>query len=543
MELSDKVVECVPNFSEGCNAEVIQSIAKAISETMGCVLVDVDASASTNRTVYTFFGNPETVIEGALNGAIEASKHIDMKNHQGSHPRLGALDVCPFIPVKGVTMEDCIKCTHQFSERLVKTLNVPVYLYGYASREDYRKTVPQIRSGQYENLCEKLKDDRWKPDYGPAEFVPSWGASIVGARDFLIAYNVNIMSTKEQAHRIALNIRSTGRGPSQPGLLEKIQAVGWREEKSNISQISVNVLDFKTTAVHTVFETCVEEAKKLNLPITGSQVVGLIPLKVMFDAANYYIAKEDLFIVEEDQKLRLVIDRLGLNSLGQFNTDEKIIEYVIGSNKHGSLASLPLHEFIKSLSSRTPSPGGGSASAAVAAIGAALSTMVGWMTFGKKKYDHLDSTMRKLIPPIREVMVDLIPLVDADTNAFNMYMEALKLPKSSPDEKERQAKSVQEGLMASVDVPLRLIQTVTRIWEPLKALAKHGNIQTKSDIQVGVRCLEAGVWGAYYNIAINLPDITDESYKEKVKVTSTEGLECAKTATNEVLEILDLRQN
>ena len=516
MDLLEKVVECVPNFSEGCDSTIINSISNAISETKGCVLVDVDAGTSTNRTVYTFFGTPQSAVEGALNGALKASELIDMKNHTGAHPRLGALDVCPFIPIKGVTMDDCVNCARQFSERLVKELDIPVYLYGYAAHEDYRRSVPDIRSGQYENLPEKLKDEKWKPDYGTAKFVPSWGASIVGARDFLIAYNVNVMATKEQAHRIALNIRTNGRGPTQPGLLKKIQAVGWREETSNVSQVSVNVLDYNTTAVHVVFETCVEEAKKLKLAVAGSQVVGLVPLKVMLDAAHYYMDKEDLFIVEEDQKIRLVIDRLGLNSLGQFNPQEKIIEYVIGTNKNGSLASMPLCDFIKSLGSRTPSPGGGSGSAAVAAIGAALSTMVGWMTFGKKKYEDLDSTMRKVIPPIYKVMNDLIPLVDEDTNAFNLYMDALKLPKNTSEEKERQTEAVQAGLTASINVPLKLIETVSRVWQPLCQLAKCGNIQTKSDIQVGVRCLETGVWGAYYNILINLPDIKVETYKEQV---------------------------
>ncbi|XP_028395234.1 formimidoyltransferase-cyclodeaminase-like isoform X2 [Dendronephthya gigantea] len=461
---------------------------------------------------------------------------------KGTHPRLGALDVCPFIPIKGVTMDDCVKCAQNFSEQLVKELDVPVYLYGHASKKEYRNTVPQIRSGQYENLPEKLKDEKWKPDYGPTKFVPFWGASIVGARDFLIAYNVNIMATKEQAHRIALNIRTTGRGPTQPGLLDKIQAVGWQEEKANVSQISVNVLDYNVTAVHVVFETCVEEAKKLKLAIAGSQVVGLVPLKVMLDAADYYMAKEDLFIVNEDQKLRLVIDRLGLNSLGQFNPQEKIIEYVVGSNKNGPLASMPLCDFVHSLGSRTPSPGGGSGSAAVAAIGAALSTMVGWMSFGKKKFEGLDSAMRTLIPPIYQVMVDLMPLVDADAKAFNMYMDALKLPKNTPEEKERHTEALQAGLTASINTPLKLIETVSRVWEPLTELAKLGNIQTKSDIQVGVRCLETGVWGAYYNILINLPDVKDEAYKEQVKTTSEEGLNMAKAKTEEISHILENRE-
>lgn len=300
-----KIVECVPNFSEGQDQEVIDEITKAIKSTQGVSLLGVDPGSSTNRTVYTFVGSPDAVIQGALNAARVAYKRIDMTKHKGEHARLGALDVCPFIPVQGVEMEECVYCARKFGEKLSAELNVPVYLYGFAAQQDYRRSVPQIRSGEYEGLCEKILKPEWRPDYGPAEFVPQWGATMSGARKFLIAYNINILSTKEQAHRIALDIREEGRGKGQPGLLKSTQAVGWWLEENNIAQVSVNVLDHDITPVHVVYEEIERIAKSLKLAVTGSQIVGVVPLKAILAAAEFYMKKENLFVLEEDQKVHL----------------------------------------------------------------------------------------------------------------------------------------------------------------------------------------------------------------------------------------------
>ncbi|TRZ01577.1 hypothetical protein DNTS_002581 [Danionella cerebrum] len=303
-----KLVECVPNFSEGRNKEVIDAIADAIRGTEGCSLLDVDPGSSTNRTVYTFVGSPASVIEGALSAALVAFKLIDMGKHSGEHPRTGAMDVCPFIPVQNVTMEE-------------------FYLYGEAARKESRRSLPSVRAGEYEALPEKLAKTEWAPEFGPATFVPSWGATVTGARMFLIAYNVNLLSTKEQAHRIALDIREQGRGKNQPGLLKKVQGMGWYLEESNLAQVSTNILDFELTPVHTVFEEVCRDAKQeLNLPVVGSQIVGLIPLKAMLDCAEFYIQRENLFVVEEEHKIRLVISKLGLDSLGPFDPKERIVE-------------------------------------------------------------------------------------------------------------------------------------------------------------------------------------------------------------------------
>ncbi|KAL6462033.1 hypothetical protein MHYP_G00301780 [Metynnis hypsauchen] len=418
-----KLIECVPNFSEGRNKEVIDAIANAISATEGCSLLDVDPGSSTNRTVYTFVGSPQAVVEGALNAARTAFTIIDMTKHTGEHPRTGAMDVCPFIPVQDASMGDCVKCANEFGRRLADLLQVPVYLYGEAARTESRRSLPSVRAGEYEALPEKLKKTEWAPDYGPATLVPSWGATVTGARKFLIAYNVNLLSTKEQAHRIALDIREQGRGKDQPGTLKKVQGMGWYLDESNLAQVSTNILDFEQTPLHSVYEEICRDARELSLPVVGSQIVGLIPLKAVLDCADYYIQKDKLFVVEEEHKVRLVISKLGLDSLGPFVPKERIIEYMVESSQdEGQLVSLSLQQFVRSVGARTAAPGGGSVSAAIAAMGAALGCMVGQMTYGKRQFEALDGVMRKLIPPFHQAMNDLLLTVDADSTAFNSYM-------------------------------------------------------------------------------------------------------------------------
>ncbi|PWA33781.1 hypothetical protein CCH79_00017232 [Gambusia affinis] len=363
-----QLVECVPNFSEGRDQKVIDAIAAAISETAGCSLLDVDPGASTNRTVYTFVGPPEAVVQGALNAACRAFGLIDMSKHSGEHPRTGALDVCPFIPVQNVSMDDCVHCANQFGRRLAEMLQVPVYLYGEAARSESRRNLPSVRSGEYEALPEKLKSEEWAPDFGPALFVPSWGATVTGARKFLIAYNVNLIGTKEQAHRIALDIREQGRGKDQPGLLKKVQGLGWYLEEENLAQVSTNILDFELTPLHAVYQEICGVAEELKLPVVGSQIVGLIPLKALLDAADFYMKTEQLFIIEEEHKVRLVISKLGLDSLSPFNPKQRIIEYMVRSQEEGGLVSLTLQQFVRSVGARTAAPGGGSVSAAVGAL-------------------------------------------------------------------------------------------------------------------------------------------------------------------------------
>uniref|UniRef100_A0AAR2JX02 Formimidoyltransferase-cyclodeaminase n=1 Tax=Pygocentrus nattereri TaxID=42514 RepID=A0AAR2JX02_PYGNA len=439
-----------------------------------CSLLDVDPGSSTNRTVYTFVGSPQAVVEGALNAARTAFTIIDMTKHT-------------------------------------------VYLYGEAARTESRRSLPSVRAGEYEALPEKLKKSEWAPDYGPAAFVPSWGATVTGARKFLIAYNVNLLSTKEQAHRIALDIREQGRSKDQPGTLKMVQGMGWYLDESNLAQVSTNILDFEQTPLHSVYEEICRDARELNLPVVGSQIVGLIPLKAVLDCADYYIQRDKLFVVEEEHKVRLVISKLGLDSLGPFAPKERIIEYMVESSQdEGRLVSLSLQQFVRSVGARTAAPGGGSVSAAIAAMGAALGCMVGQMTYGKRQFEALDGVMRKLIPPFHQAMNDLLLTVDADSTAFNSYMAALKMPKSTPDEMKRREEAMQDGLKKAVGVPLSLAEKVTALWPALKEIVCYGNVACKSDAQVAAKALETAVYGAYYNVIINLKDITDQSFRSTV---------------------------
>ncbi|XP_076095232.1 formimidoyltransferase-cyclodeaminase-like isoform X6 [Mytilus galloprovincialis] len=544
-----RIVECVPNFSEGRCKEAVEGIANAIASTDGCNLLDVDPGVSTNRTVYTFVGPPEAVVLGALNAARAAYTYIDMRTHTGEHPRMGAMDVCPFIPVQNVTMEECAMCAKEFGEKLALDLDVPVYLYAEATEIESRKKLSSIRSGEYEGLPEKIIQEEWKPDFGPAEFNPRWGATVTGARNFLVAYNINVLSTKEQAHRIALNIREQGRGEEQTygtgfnnekGRCKSVQAIGWYLEEANMAQVSTNISDYNVTPIHKVYEEVCKDAAELNLAICGSQIVGLVPLEALMQAADYYMEKENLFILEEDQKLRLVINRMGLNSLGAFSPKERIIEYMISDDNDGPLVSMDVKDFILTIGSRSPTPGGGSVAALLASLGSALGAMVGFLTYGNKKFYELDSRMRKIIPPLYKTMKDLIQFVDADAAAFSEYMLALKLPQDTEEDKVLRAVAMQEGLHTAIRVPLtvsRLANSmwpflkelaeignincksdlqVNSMWPFLKELAEIGNINCKSDLQVGAKTLETAVWGTYYNIQTNLTDVQDEEVKSKV---------------------------
>jgi glutamate formiminotransferase / formiminotetrahydrofolate cyclodeaminase len=536
-----KLVECVPNFSEGRDRAVIDAIADAIRATAGCTLLDVDPGASTNRTVYTLVGAPEAVVEGALAGARVARVRIDMRAQRGEHPRVGVMDVCPFVPVSGVTMADCVALAEELARRVAAELGVPVYLYGHAAKAEHRRTLQQIRAGEYEAIPERIGKPEWKPDYGPAEFVPQWGATCAGARDFLIAYNVNILGTKEQAHRIALDVREQGRGPGQPGRLKAVRAIGWWVEEYGLAQVSINLEDYKVTPPHVAFEACAEEARALRLGVAGSELVGLIPLQALLAAADHYIGKENLFILDERQKIRLAVERLGLSSVQPFVPEKRVIEYMIAKGEEEPLASMSVRGFVELLGSRTPAPGGGSASALIAAMGAGLGAMVGWMTYGKRKFEAQDPVMRRLIPPLHEAMKELLPLIDRDTRAFDAYLAAVGMPKDTPEEKTARHAAMQEGLKAAVRVPLDVMRTADRCWEAMTEMADHGNPASRSDLEVGAKALEAGIWGAFRNVAINLPGIEDEPFRQATTEEAEALATRAAAARDAVLKALSAR--
>jgi glutamate formiminotransferase/formiminotetrahydrofolate cyclodeaminase len=538
-----KIIECVPNISEGRDEKIINACADAVRKVQGATLLDVDPGKSTNRTVFTFVGNPDSIVEAAFQFAKAAYELIDMTKHSGEHPRLGAVDVVPFVPVSEVTMQDCVECAKKFGKRVGEELGIPVYLYEEASDKSYRKALRQIREGEYEGLKKRIYKPEWKPDFGPQEFIPKSGATVTGARFFLIAYNVNVLGTKEQAHRIALNIREQGRGPGKPGRLKAIKAIGWYVDEYSMAQVSINTDNYKITPPHIVFEECVKDAKKIRVAVCGSELVGLIPLEAMLMAANYYIKREDLFVLDESQKIRLVIDRLGLNSISQFIPERRIIEYMINDNSNAKLASMNLKQFIELVGSRSSAPGGGSVSAVAASLGAALGTMMGLLSYGSKKFEQVEKQMRQYIPPLYENMKKLIPLIDEDTNAFNDYMLALKLPRNTEEEKKLRNEKIQEGLKKAVNVPLSVMRIGDSCWKSMLEMAKHGNVSSSSDLAVGAKCLEAGIWGAYKNVEINLPQIEDRKFKQSIIKEANQILKRAEVNLKKIISTLKKRKS
>ncbi|WP_419176332.1 glutamate formimidoyltransferase [Desulfosediminicola sp.] len=534
-----KIIECVPNFSEGRDPEIIEAIAEAIRNVKGCSLIDVDPGRSTNRTVYTFVGGPESIIEGALAAARVARERIDMRKHGGEHPRFGAMDVCPFVPVAGVTMAGCVEIAKNFAARAAQELKIPLYLYEEAAEHDYRRKLPDVRAGEYEGLAEKLQDPRWKPDFGPTDFVPEWGITATGARKFLIAYNVNILGTSNQAHRIALNLREAGRGEDSPGSLKEVKGMGWFVDEYNLAQVTVNLNDYQVTPIHVMYEEAKKEAAALNLAVTGSEIVGVVPLEAMLMAADYYIEKEGLFIYQEDQKIRLAVERMGLNSVAPFKPEEKIIEYIVAEEPDEPLAGMSVREFIEEIAARSSAPGGGSASAAVAAIGSGLGSMVAKLTWGVRKFEGVQPKMMEAIPVLHEVTQKLIPMIDADTSAFNEYMEGLRMPKNSEAEKKARTAKMQAGLKTAIQVPLTTMRLADSAWDALNLVAEYGNPASKSDTQVGARSLETGIWGAYQNVLINMEGIKDEEYRQATLAEAEQLTLRAKEQCEKVLNLLE----
>jgi len=536
-----KIIECVPNFSEGRNQETIKAIADAIRETEGCTLLDVDPGASTNRTVYTFVGDPEAVVNGAFNAVAVAKDLIDMRTQKGEHPRMGAMDVCPFVPVANVTTEDCVECSKLFAERATKELGLTFYLYEEASTRDYRKHLPDIRKGEYEAMAEKVTKEGWKPDYWSGEFDPKWGVTATGSRFFLIAYNINVLAPHNQAHRIALNLREAGRGEGKEGRLKETKGMGWYVDEYGMAQITMNLNNYKVTPMHVAFEEAKKDADELGISLAGSELVGLIPLEAMMMAADFYIERDGLFIYDESQKIKLVIDRLGLNSVSQFIPQKRIIEYIIEEEKNEPLASMTLRAFTEEVAARTTAPGGGSVSAAIAGMGVGLGAMVTQLTYGVRKYEDVSEEMKKAIPNLLATAQNLIPKVDEDTNAFNDYIDAIRLPKSTDEEKQVRTDAMQNGLKKAILSPLSVMKLGDCAWEQMEIAARFGNFASVSDIEVGTRALELGIWGAWRNVVVNMSDISDEVWKQEILSEAEVIKNRAKAKCDEILMILDER--
>jgi glutamate formiminotransferase/formiminotetrahydrofolate cyclodeaminase len=448
------------------------------------------------------------------------------------------MDVCPFVPVAGVTMEECVEVSKRFARLASEELDIPFYLYEEAAEHDYRRKLPDVREGEYEGLAKRLSDERWKPDYGPTEFVPEWGVTATGGRNFLIAYNVNILGSPNQAHRIALNLREAGRGEGEPGRLQEVKGMGWFVDEYNMAQVTVNLTDYRVTPIHVFYEEVKKEAEALNLAVAGSEVVGVVPLEALTMAADYYIEKEGLFIYEEEQKLRLAIERMGLNSVALFKPDEKVIEYIVREDSSEPLASLSVRDFIEEIGARTSAPGGGSASAAIAAIGTALGSMVSKLTWGVRKFENVQPHMIEAIPVLHDLTAQLIPMIDADTSAFNEYMEGLRMPGNSEEERTIRRNKMQNGLKTAINVPLTTMRLGDQAWDSLLIVAQYGNPASKSDTQVGAMSLKTGIWGAYQNVLINMDGIHDEVFKKEILAEAASIMERADEKCDGILALL-----
>jgi len=504
-----KLVECVPNFSEGRDHAKIDAIVDAVRKVPGVSVLDVDPGSSTNRTVLTFVGAPDAVVEGALACARKCYELIDMTVQHGEHPRNGALDVCPFVPVANVTMEECAELARKFGKRLAEELDVPVFLYEEAQTDPakaYRKALKQIRSGEYEALKDKFENhaDKWTPDFGPCKFVPRWGATQAGARFFLIAYNINVYGTKEQAHKIALNLRESGRGPNKPGRLPMTKAIGWYVEEYGHAQISMNLDNYRVTPIHVAFE----EAKK------------------------------------DSEKMGVAIERLGLSSCSTFDPKKRIIEYIIRGKPEEvePLASLSVRKFVESCGARTPTPGGGSVSALIGALGAALATMVGWLSYGRVKFEPVEPQMRECIPKVHKVMMELVPLIDADSFAYDRVMKVRGMPSGTPELDAAREAAMQAELKKAAEVPMNTVRVANSVWDTLLELAEFGSLNAKSDLEIAARSLELAVWGAQRNVAINLEGVTDPEFVEKMRKESEAACEVAKAKSAEVLAKIGARK-
>eukprot|EP01106_Pelomyxa_sp_JSP_P016712 TRINITY_DN6376_c0_g2_i1.p1 TRINITY_DN6376_c0_g2~~TRINITY_DN6376_c0_g2_i1.p1 ORF type:complete len:544 (-),score=159.96 TRINITY_DN6376_c0_g2_i1:68-1699(-) len=534
-----KLVECVPNFSEGKDQKVINAIVDGVRAVAGCTVLDVDAGASTNRTVLTFVGSPEAVVSGAFECAKKCFELIDMTKHKGEHPRMGAMDVCPFVPVCGVTMEECVQCAHAFARRASTELGIPLFLYEEASKRSYRKALKDIRAGEYEGLAKKLQNPDWAPDYGTPQFLPKYGATVTGARFFLVAYNINVLGTKEQAHRIALNLRETGRGPDKPGRLPKTKAIGWWVQEYNMAQVSMNLDDYRVSAPHVAYEEAKKDAAEIGVAVVGSEIVGLVPLDCLMKAADYYAKKENLLLLEEDQKIRLVVERLGLGSCKPFEANKRVVEYIVRGDaaKTQPLASLPVRQFVTAVGARTPAPGGGSVAALIGALGAALGTMMGLLSYGRIKFADKDGVMRENIPTIHKAMTDLIPLIDADTEAYNGLYAANIMPNDTQEQKRAKAEAVAKATRKAIEIPMMTMRVSSSCWPAMMQMALHGNIGSKSDLEVGAKALELAVWGAHRNVLINMKDVpkTDtwavETLQEAQKLADLAASEATKVVT------------
>ena len=528
-----QLIECVPNFSEGNDPGIIKQITDEVEKVEGVRLLNVDPGKATNRTVVTMVGEPAKVIEAAFNAIKKAGELIDMRKHRGEHPRMGATDVCPLIPIANISMEETARFAQQLAQRVGEELKIPVYLYEAAQVHLERSNLSVIRAGEYEGFFKKIKEPQWKPDYGPAEFDARRGGTVIGARDFLVAYNVNLNTTStRRANAIAFDVREAGRTIEQegkkinkPGSLKSVKAIGWFIEEYGIAQISMNLTNIQITPLHIAFDEVCKRAGERGIRVTGSELVGLIPLKSMLDAGKYFLQKQQRSAgISETELIKIAVKSMGLDELGPFKPAERIIEYMLNDKSNNRLLSLSLSDFADETASEKPAPGGGSIAAYMGALGASLGTMVANLSSHKKGWDDRWAEFSHWAEKGQQYKDELLRLVDADTNAFNKIMEAFALTKSTEEERAARSKSIQEATKLAIEIPFRVMEAAYGSMEVIKAMVEKGNPNSVTDAGVGALCARSAVIGAFMNVRVNAGGYDDKAYVEAM-ITSGREIE------------------
>lgn len=560
--MEKKLIECVPNFSEGRDMTIIKQITDEIETIEGVKLLDVDPGQATNRTVVTFVGTPDAVIDAAYLAIKKASQLIDMSKHKGEHPRMGATDVCPLVPVSNITMDETVEYARKLAKRVGEELEIPVYCYEFAAFEEKRKNLANCRSGEYEGLKEKFNNPEWKPDFGPAEFNAQVGATAIGARNFLVAYNINLNTTStRRANAIAFDLREAGRVKREgnpltgkkvldengepvriPGKLKKTKAIGWYIQEYGIAQISINLTDITVTPVHLAFEEACKSAQSRGIRVTGSELVGLIPLQAMLDAGKYFLRKQNRSLgVSEAEIIKIAVKSLGLDELKPFDPKEKIIEYILAKEKHTPLINMTLEKFADETASETPAPGGGSIAAYMGALGVSLGTMVANLSSHKRGWDDRWEEFSVWAEKGQNYKAKLLHLVDEDTAAFNKIMEAFGLPKSNDEEKRARKQAIEDATKNAIEVPFTVMEIAYQSMEVMKTMAEIGMEASVSDAGVGALAARAAVHGAFLNVKINAAQLADKDYAHNIIEKSEKIISATDKLEKEILEFVNNR--
>ncbi len=559
--MAKPILECVPNISEGRNLKKIQEIADQVKHVEGVKLLDIDPGYDTNRTVITFAGEPQAVIEAAFLLIQKAAQLIDMRTHKGEHPRFGATDVCPLIPISGISMQQTAELAKELARRVGESLDIPVYLYENAAQEEKRKNLANCRAGEYEGLEKKLQDKAWKPDFGPDDFskVSKWGATAISARDFLVAYNINLNTTStRRANAIAFDVREAGRvqreggtltgkivrdaqgNPQKiPGSLKYVKAIGWYIKEYEIAQISMNLTNIEHTPVHIAFHETCKKALERGIRVTGSELVGLIPLKALIQAADFYLEKQQRSLgISEKEKINIAVKSLGLDDLKPFNPKEKIIEYKLEEILEEKLVDLSIKEFAEQTASESPAPGGGSVSAYAACLGASLAAMVANLSAHKRGWDDRWKSFSDVAQKAQKLKNELLLSVDEDTQAFNEVLEAFKLPKNSEKEITLRKQAIERATKNAILIPYKVMETSFEVFELLKEMAQKGLQASVSDAGVGALNIRSAIYGAYLNVCINLDGLTDQSFDQDIRSKCADILKKTDQLEQEILTLV-----